>query len=642
MSEDSAKDNAASPSSRPESATPSRPSQPAIKPKRVIKLGQSSPPSRPNNNPPSQPAVTVTTSRPPAPVRKTPSSTEVTVKGAMPPVAPLPQVSPAPPQAPPPTPVRSFDESEDEVVTGASSSLPPKVYSSAPPLDGAKRASTPPKRAGSSPSIKAPPSPPLRSSPPSPSFEPQSSAHLAPTSVPSVSVEEEPVSVEDPFETEVVVEEDLNDVSPESAKTLSDRPPDGVAGTDSAKPPQPAEPGVAAPLSGFSPEKPEPAPPLRTDGIVGEGVSIPEVPGVPQVFAPAPVPVKAPIDPAITSAKPEVPKSSSSAGEDETSAAPPPPPSLAAKSPRRMPVPPSRVQTSGEGTQDVGLDLEISVEAVAPEFEVPAADRKPPPPRRSGKPSLPQAKKPRPKPWWETLFGDDFQRAYRPMSESQIKREVDFIIESYQLPRGSVLLDLGCGQGELCIELTRRGYSVVGYDLSVYQLAMAGDNAQQAGQKINFLQGDMREMAFDNMFDGILCWDTSFGYFEEDKNLEVLRRMRQALKPGGKLMLDILNRDFVSQQAPYSHWFEGDGCVCMDDMNMDWITNRLKVKRSIILDDGRSKELQYSIRLYSLSDIGRMLHEAGFRVAAVSGGVATRGAFFGPVSRRIIIEANKP
>lgn len=228
------------------------------------------------------------------------------------------------------------------------------------------------------------------------------------------------------------------------------------------------------------------------------------------------------------------------------------------------------------------------------------------------------------------------------MTATQIRREGDFIVDSLRLPRASVVLDLGCGQGELSIELTRRGYSVVGYDLSVYQLAMAGDNAQNAGQKINFLQGDMREMAFDTMFDGILCWDTTFGYFEEEKNLEVLHRIKKALKPGGRLLLDILNRDFVGQQAPYNHWFEGDGCVCMDDMNMDWITNRLRVKRSIILDDGRSKEVQYSIRLYSLSEIGRLLHDVGFRVALVSGGTATRGAFFGPVSRRIIIEATKP
>jgi len=203
-----------------------------------------------------------------------------------------------------------------------------------------------------------------------------------------------------------------------------------------------------------------------------------------------------------------------------------------------------------------------------------------------------------------------------------------------------VILDLGCGQGEICVELSRRGYSVVGYDLSVYQLAMAGDCAQAARQKINFLQGDMREMAFEQMFDAVLCWDTTFGYFEEEKNVDVLERIKRALKPGGRFLLDVMNRDFAAREAPYNHWFEGDGCVCMDDMVMDWITNRLKVKRSIILDDGRSKELQYSVRLYGLSDVGRMLHDVGFRVSKVSGDVSTQGAFFGPNSRRIIIQSS--
>ncbi len=316
------------------------------------------------------------------------------------------------------------------------------------------------------------------------------------------------------------------------------------------------------------------------------------------------------------------------------------------------------VDAPEEEEEDVPVDLEPPVQpspqpppapSAAPALprrdsqpDIPPADRKPPPPRRSARPSLPKAKRPRKKAWWETIFGDDFSRAYRPMSQSQLSREVDFILEGLNLPKGSVILDLGCGQGEICVELARRGYSVVGYDLSVFQLAMAGDHAQQAKQKINFLQGDMREMAFDEMFDAIICWDTSFGYFEEDKNQDVLQRIKKALKPGGRFILDVMNRDFAAAQAPYNHWFEGDGCVCMDDMSLDWITNRLRVKRSIILDDGRSKELQYSTRLYTLSEIGRMLHDTGFRVTGVSGDVFTKGAFFGPNSRRIIIQSNKP
>ena len=278
--------------------------------------------------------------------------------------------------------------------------------------------------------------------------------------------------------------------------------------------------------------------------------------------------------------------------------------------------------------------------AVSVESNTVITEQRPPPPKRSIKPKLPE--QPRRKPWWETLFGDDFSRAYRSPTNAQMATEADFIEANWSTEPGGVVLDLACGQGELSIELTKRGYSVVGYDLSVFQLAVAGENAQAAEQKINFLQGDMREMAFVSMFDAICCWGSSFGYFEDEKNFDLAQRMFAALKPGGTLLLDVMNRDFVAADSPRNIWFEGDGCVCMDDAQLDWITNRLKVKRSLILDDGRSKELNYAFRVYSLSEIGKILHDAGFLVTSVSGEVSTQGAFFGPNSSRIIIAAQKP
>jgi SAM-dependent methyltransferase len=112
---------------------------------------------------------------------------------------------------------------------------------------------------------------------------------------------------------------------------------------------------------------------------------------------------------------------------------------------------------------------------------------------------------------------------------------------------------------------TRSRYSVVGYDLSS-QLARAADEAQDRGQRLNFLQGDMREMAFEEMFDGVYCWSTSFGYFDDEKNVNVLSRIRRALRKGGMLLLDLTNRDYVAPRQPSLVWFEGDGCVCMEDV----------------------------------------------------------------------------
>jgi len=243
--------------------------------------------------------------------------------------------------------------------------------------------------------------------------------------------------------------------------------------------------------------------------------------------------------------------------------------------------------------------------------------------------------------WWEDLFNDDYLRTCEKLTEEQIAHEVDFVEDSLGIERGGAVLDLACGTGRHAIELARRGYEVVGFDLSLAMLARAGEDAQDHEARLTFVQGDMREMAFEEQFDGIYCWNTSFGYFEEDKNAQVIDRIHNALKGGGLFLLDVINRDFLIRQSPSLAWFEGDGCVCMDEMSVDFITSRMKIKRTMMLDDGRSREIEYSMRIYSLHELGKILHEHGFKVCEVSGRVATPGVFFGNESPRTIILAER-
>jgi SAM-dependent methyltransferase len=247
----------------------------------------------------------------------------------------------------------------------------------------------------------------------------------------------------------------------------------------------------------------------------------------------------------------------------------------------------------------------------------------------------------RARPWWEDLFNDDFIRTMAKITDAQIATEVNFIEESLGLAKNAVVLDLACGTGRHAIEMARRGYQIVGFDLSLAMLARAADEAQERDQKLNFVQGDMREMTFGETFDGVYAWNTSFGFFEEEKNNVVITNVHRSLKAGGLLLLDVINRDYLARQAPSLAWFEGDGCVCMDEMHVDWITSRMRIKRTMMLDDGRTKETDYSIRVYSLHELGKILHDQGFRVAEVSGRVSTPGVFFGADSPRILVVAEK-
>ncbi len=335
--------------------------------------------------------------------------------------------------------------------------------------------------------------------------------------------------------------------------------------------------------------------------------------------APPPAPAAPPMRPKAKSIPPSPPSNPPPTSLGAAASAPSPP--TGSNAPTPPPSPPSPV--SAQGPASPRLMMPPSSGIAPPAMTEAALSRK------------------RTRPWWEELFNDDFIRATAKITDAQIAGEVTFIEESLGIARDGVLLDLACGTGLHAIELTRRGYHVVGFDLSLAMLARAADEAQDRNQTLNFVQGDMREMTFEEAFDGVYSWGTSFGYFDEEKNAQIISRVHKSLKPGGVFLLDVVNRDYIIRQSPSLAWFEGEGCICMDEMQIDFITSRMKVKRTMMLDDGRTKEVEYSIRVYALHELGRILHEQGFRVAEVSGRTATPGVFFGCEAPRTLILAEK-
>jgi SAM-dependent methyltransferase len=264
-----------------------------------------------------------------------------------------------------------------------------------------------------------------------------------------------------------------------------------------------------------------------------------------------------------------------------------------------------------------------------------------------GLPPMPEALAQRPrrpkrsKPWFEEVFDEDYLRTLPFMRADQTLREVEFISDALRVGSGAEILDIACGYGRHAIELVQRGYNVTGLDLSLPLLLRAADESKRRGLSVNFVHADMREMAFEKQFDGAYSMLTSFGYFDEDTNLRVAERIGRALKPGARFLLDVVNRDYVVSDLPVRVWWEGTGCVVLEEVDFNFHTSRIVTHRSIVFEDGRQLEQEISVRAYSLHEIGRLLRQAGFRVMDVSGGLNTRGQFFGNVSRSLLIVAEK-
>jgi len=287
-------------------------------------------------------------------------------------------------------------------------------------------------------------------------------------------------------------------------------------------------------------------------------------------------------------------------------------------------------------------------------------------PARSGKPSMPplpvnpvsasadptsetwaeplaaRPRRKRTKPWYEEVFDEDYLRTLPFMTAEQTLREVNFIKASLETPDGGEVLDVACGYGRHAIELAQRGLKVTGIDLSLPLLIRAADESQRRSLSVNFVHADMRELSFDGQFDGACCMMTSFGYFDEETNLKVAQGIWKALKPGGRLLIDVINRDYLVGDLPTRVWWEGDGCVVLEEVDFSFNTSRISVRRSVVFQDGRQIEQDISIRAYSLHELGRLLRLAGFRVMEVSGSLATRGNYFGSTSRNLFVLCEKP
>jgi SAM-dependent methyltransferase len=244
--------------------------------------------------------------------------------------------------------------------------------------------------------------------------------------------------------------------------------------------------------------------------------------------------------------------------------------------------------------------------------------------------------------WYTSFFGPDYLEVYGHLfARDSSEAEAGFVRSALKLRPGEKVLDLCCGQGRHAVRLAREGLAVTGLDMTESYLELAKTAADKAGVELDLVQGDMRELAFEGEFDAVINMFTAFGYFDDEADDQrVLDGAARALKPEGRILLDLLNRDWVAANYVRSERRTGpDGTVFVEDREFDSVSGRNHVEFTIIDPDGTERTTGHHIRLYVATEMSRMLTRAGLTVQRIYGGY--EGEPLSVESRRMIVVATK-
>lgn len=221
--------------------------------------------------------------------------------------------------------------------------------------------------------------------------------------------------------------------------------------------------------------------------------------------------------------------------------------------------------------------------------------------------------------WWEEqdgFFGPEYLRQYEGtiLTLKESVRQVDFIKRALGLTPENPqrILDVPCGHGRHAYHLRNDHHDYTGVDLNQHFLETA--RRQWSADYMRFIQADMRELDFHGEFDLVLNLFTAMGYFEDDKDDErFFAGVFRALKPGGKFLVDYLNRDRLLREFQPRDWRKlPDGSIVITERQYDILSGRMHDKRITIKDGEVRREVTSSIRFYSPHELITMAQRVGF------------------------------
>ncbi len=209
--------------------------------------------------------------------------------------------------------------------------------------------------------------------------------------------------------------------------------------------------------------------------------------------------------------------------------------------------------------------------------------------------------------WFKEWFDSPYYHLlYNKRDENEANFFINNLNDYLSLPLSSKIWDIACGKGRHAMALAKKGYTVIGTDLSENSIEEALKNKTS---NVEFFIHDMRKLFRTNYFDCALNLFTSIGYFENNAdNFRVFKNVHAALKPKGVFVVDFLNGEKIKKSKMVDHQEQrGDITFYISKQ----IVNNVVHKRINFENKGKNYCFTETVTLLEKEDFEKFAHNAG-------------------------------
>ncbi len=227
--------------------------------------------------------------------------------------------------------------------------------------------------------------------------------------------------------------------------------------------------------------------------------------------------------------------------------------------------------------------------------------------------------------WTQSLFVDNAALFLPFLERLKERAEAEAVIISETLSdlgvaQGGKVLDVACGVGRHALPLAKRGYSVLGCDISELYVGIASREAAGTGTNARFVVADVRDLrravASEGPFDAFLNMFTSFGYYGETEDLRLLQDLHAMASPDAVLILEAMNRDFLLAHFEPESMEEAANIQLHQRRRLDpqtsWMEANWRFCEKRPLARKLRLELEVRHRVYGFNDLSDLLAQAGW------------------------------